>query len=170
MTCVVLRFARRKAAWETADAAQIRDIEFKNKNGDYDLRPSVYEVNQNEVVRAFAEHAAAAPIDPPGAALGIDLSQSGFSLKSEPGNPKFCFTKEKHRELVLSTVADLDEVIAWVCKDINRRRTEITKMSVYQYISERLDALDKEWCDLLKSPDAKDWLKKLDAKRRSGTH
>lgn len=163
MTRVVVRFAKRKAAWETADAAQIREVEFKDKDGRYDLRPSVYEVEQDQVVRAFAEHAAAAPIDPPGSALGVDLRGVRFKLEAEPGNDKFAFTRDQHREIALSSPADLDEVIELACRELAIRRADITKASVYKYVSERLEAQDKEWLDLLESPDAKDWLKKRKA-------
>lgn len=167
MTQVVVRFAKRKAAWETADAAHIRDVEFKDKDGRYDLRPSVYKVEQHQVVQAFAEHAAAAPIDPPGSALGVDFRGVRFKLEPEPGNDKFAFTRDQHLEIALSSKAELDEVIEFACRELTTRRTEIAKASVYKYVSERLEAQDKEWLDLVESPDAKDWLKKLDAKRRA---
>ena len=83
MTQVVIRFAKRKAAWETADPAEIREVEFKDKDGRYDLRPSVYEIDRQQAVRAFAEHAAAAPIDPPGTALGIDLRGVPFKVVAD---------------------------------------------------------------------------------------
>lgn len=168
MTQVVVRFAKRKAVWETADAAQIRDVEFRDKDGGYDLRPSVYEIDQHDMVRAFAEHAAAAPIDPPGRALAINLHGSRFALAKEPGNDTFAFTRDRHRELVLSTQGELDEVIKMACQDLAARQTEITKESVHYYVSGRLAAEDREWCELLASTDAKDWLKKLDAKRKGG--
>lgn len=167
MTRVVVRFARRKAAWETSDPVQIREVEFKDRDGRYDLRPSVYEVETDHVVRAFAEHAAAAPIDPPGSALGVDLRGVRFKLEAEPGNDKFTFTREQHREIALSSLAELDEVIELACRELKTRRTDITKESVYKYVGERLDAQDKEWLDLLESPNAKDWLKKLNAKRKA---
>ncbi len=168
MRQVVVRFAKRKAAWETGDATHIREVEFKDKDGEYDLRPSVYEVDRGEVVRTFAEHAAAAPIDPPGSALGIDLRDLRFPLEPELGNDKFAFTRDRHREMALSSRAELDELIAHACKDLAVRKVEITKTSVYEYVSERLEALDKEWLDVLGSVGAKGWLKKLDAKRQGG--
>ena len=91
-----------------------------------------------------------------------------FELKPEPGNDKFAFTRERHREVALSTRAELDEVIQLACKDLGARRIEITKSSVYQYVSGRLDAHDKEWRDLVEFVDAKDWLKKLDGKKKGG--
>jgi len=163
---VPVRFAKRKAAWETADAAHIREVEFKNKDGQYDLRPSVYEIEKNQVVQAFAEHAAAAPIDPPGSALGVEFGGSRFTLLSTHGNEKFELTGNQHREVALNSKAELDEVIELVCSELTTRQTEITKASVYAYVSGRLDAKDSEWLDLLDSADAKDWLKKLAAKKK----
>ena len=47
MTCAVVRFARRKASWELPDAASIRDVEFKTREGEVDLRPSVYDIDDS---------------------------------------------------------------------------------------------------------------------------
>jgi len=58
---LLVRFAKRKTPWEECDPEQIRESEFKDRNGEgYDLRPSVYDIAPSEVVRTFAEHAAAA--------------------------------------------------------------------------------------------------------------
>ncbi len=167
MTGLVVRFAKRKAAWENPDAATIREVEFKDKNGQYDLRPSTYAVSEEQIVQAFAEHAAAAPIDPPGSALGIDLSGVRFKVEAELGSNKFSFTRDRHREVVLSSTAELDEIIELACREFKRRRRDITKASVYKYVSDRLAANDKEWTDLLESPDAKGWLKTLATKRKT---
>ncbi len=127
MSGLVVRFARRKAAWEAADAAEIREIEFKDKDGKYDFRPSVYEVAEEQLVRAFAEHAAAAPIDPPGSALGIDLSGVRFKVEPQFGSDTFSFTRNRHREIVLSSRSDLDEVIELACRELESRRRDVAK-------------------------------------------
>jgi hypothetical protein len=162
---VVVRFAKRKAAWEGANASEIREVEFKTKDGQYDLRPSVYEVSEEQLVQAFAEHAAATPIDPPGSALGIDFAAVRFKVEPELGSDKFPFTRFRHREVVLSSASELDEVIALACRELASRRRDIPKAAVYAYVGERLAANDREWTDLVESPAARDWLKKLAAKR-----
>lgn len=167
MTRLVVRFAKRKAAWEEANARQIREVEFRDKNGEYDLRPSVYEIEDADLVRAFAEHAAAAPIDPPGSALSIDFLGVRSRLDQQPGNDKFAFTRDRHRELALSTPAELDAAIELVCTDLSARKRATSRSSVYQYVSGRLDANDSEWIDVAESIAAKDWLKRLYARRGS---
>jgi hypothetical protein len=167
VTGLLVRFAKRKAAWETPDPAKIREVEFKDKNGQYDLRPSMYDVAEEQIVQAFAEHAAAAPIDPPGSALGIDFSGVRFKVEAELGSDKFSFTRDRHREVVLSSTSELDEVIELACREFEKRRRDIAKASVFKYVSERLAANDKEWTDLLESPDAKGWLKTLATKRKT---
>jgi hypothetical protein len=161
----VVRFAKRKAVWETADPIQIRDVEFRDKNGEYDLRPSAYEVEEEDIVRTFAEHAAAAPIDPPGSALSIDFEGINVKIEHRPGNDQFAFTRDRHREIVLSTRVDLEAAIQVVCANLTMRKKETSKASVYEYVSGRLEANDNEWLDLAESTSAKDWLKKLYAKR-----
>lgn len=165
MTRLLVRFAKRKAAWEEANAAQIREVEFRDKDGEYDLRPSVYEIDEEDLVRAFAEHAAAAPIDPPGSALSIDFLGVLCRIEPHPGNDRFAFTRDKHRELALSTPAELDAAIEFVCAELCSRKRETSKSSVYQYVSARLEANDGEWRDLAESVAAKDWLKRLYSRR-----
>lgn len=168
MSAVIVRFAKRKAAWETPDITEIRNVEFRTRDGEYDLRPSVYEVEEEQVVQTFAEHAAAAPIEPPGSALGIDFSGVRFKLEVQPGNDKFAFTCACHREFVLATIADLDEIITFACRDLTKRRREIAKDSVTNYVTARLEADDEEWTELLDPPTSK-WLQRLAAKRKAAT-
>ena len=156
-----MRFAKRKAAWETADLGQIRDVEFKDKDGDYDLRPSVYEIDEKQIVQAFAEHAATAPIDPPRSALGIDFSGVQFPLLRKPGGKRFALIREQHREVELDSQSDLEDMIATVCRDLSARRRDVPKSAVYKYVGGQLEAADHEWIDIAESVDAKDWLKRI---------
>jgi hypothetical protein len=138
---------KRKAAWEATDAREIREVEFKTKDGQYDLRPSVYEIEEEELVQAFAEHAAAAPIDPPGSALGIDFFGVRSKVESALGNDKFSFIRAQHREIALSSASELDEVIELARRELSSRRRDIPKASVYTYVSERLAANDRSGRD-----------------------
>ena len=62
----LIRFARRLSSWESEIGDDdLLQTEFWDRNrGRPDLRPSVYELEPAEVVRAFAEHATA--FNPPG--------------------------------------------------------------------------------------------------------
>jgi hypothetical protein len=52
---MLLRIGRRKTSWENLDAREFCDTEFK---GCADLRPSVYEVSVQKVIRVHTEHQA----------------------------------------------------------------------------------------------------------------
>jgi hypothetical protein len=158
---LIIRFARRKAAWESTDAAEIRKVEFTNKNGELDLRPSVYDVDASEVIRTFAEHAAAAPIDPPGSALGVDMSGIRLELNNEPGNKRFAFTRERHREIVVETEAAIEQLISSVLATLASRLHSIPKAEVYAYVASRFQVADDEWVELSESTAAKEWLRTL---------
>jgi hypothetical protein len=165
---LLVRFAKRKTPWEECDPEQIRESEFKDRNGEgYDLRPSVYDIAPSEVVRTFAEHAAAAPIDPPGSALAIDLHGVPFAIGSEPGKPTFAFTCAQHRELVLASKEDVDQVIASALANGANGRIPVPKADVYAYARGRLSANDEEWRTVVESTDAKEWLLKLDKKLKA---
>lgn len=162
MKTVLVRFARRMANWEeTLPVDELQRREFKAKHGGPDLRPSVYEVDREQptLVRTYAEHAHA--IDPPATALGIDASGLGRPVQATPGNPRFAFIREHHRELVLRDEADLHALIEQIAGELPARRQQVTKKEVLDYARERLRDGDPEWTSAADAPDAKQWLTKL---------
>lgn len=159
MTCAVVRFARRKASWELPDAASIRDVEFKTREGEVDLRPSVYDIDDSDLTKAFAEHAAAAPIDPPGSALGVDLAGLEMTLDPTAGNDRFAFTRAHHREIKLESVEQLDTLIDLARVEREKRSRPVLKANVYKYVTECLQAGDPERSDLAGSAAARHWLR-----------
>jgi hypothetical protein len=119
---LVLRFAKRRASREEPTAAGVREIEFTNrKTGVVDLRPSVYAVDEGEVLRAYAEHAAAAPIDPEAAPLGIDLGVMKLLIEASDGSVKFQLTRTRHAEIIVEDVAALDALIDIARRDLPAR-------------------------------------------------
>ena len=127
---MIIRFAKRKAAWEETSAEVIRDIEFRRKDGEYDLRPSVYCIDGRESVRCFAEHAAAAPIEMPASALGLDFTDTKLSLANTPGSSKFKFIEQCHREIIAESATDLCGLIASVLSDSANKKHVIEKRQV----------------------------------------
>jgi len=159
---LVLRFAKRRASWEEPTAAGVREIEFTNrKTGVVDLRPSVYAVDEGEVLRAYAEHAAAAPIDPEAAPLGIDLGGMKLRVEASDGSIKFQLTRTRHAEIVVEDVAALDALIDIARTELPARSRNLKKADVRKFVQEKLAAGNEEWSRLAEEPTCKDWVKKL---------
>ncbi len=154
------RFAKRRAAWESGNPTEIREVEFKSRDGGADLRPSVYQVDDPELVRTYAEHAAAAPLrDPPTTTRCLDLEGTSDEISDEPGNSWFRFSRERHREIVFSGTDALEEMIRIVVRDAARHR-DVKKADILQYARDRFAEKDVEWQALKESDRAPSWVKK----------
>lgn len=172
----LLKFAKRKAAWEDIannkmSIDEFQKTEFRNRDGGPDLRLSVYETEPDHPtsVRAYAEHAAGAPIDPPKATIAVDTSGLWSALEKTPGNPKFSFIKDRHRELVLNDENNLKQLIKDLLLAISSRREALTKNEVVAYARSRIVANDTEWLAVAHSTEGqeKEWIRKL-ADTRAG--
>src|SRR5689334_22337784 len=82
--------------------------------------PSVYEVETHHVVRAFAEHAAAAPIDPPVQRLAstcvvfVSISKRRLATTSSPSHGNSI----ARSPCLLSSLTELDEVIELASREL----------------------------------------------------
>lgn len=81
----LIRFARRLSSWESETGDDdLLQTEFWDRNrGQPDLRPSVYEIEPTDVVRAFAEHATA--FNPPASSGGVDSETLAVRSRSPLG-------------------------------------------------------------------------------------
>jgi hypothetical protein len=159
---LLVRFARRLANWEAhLSVGELQRREFKDRDGGPDLRPSVYELDAGHeaVVRAYAEHATA--FDPPGTALGIDVTDPPRETIPTPSTADFAFTRERHREIKLNDLAELHALIRDVLANLDERRRPVTKREAVAYARLQLERGDEEWQRAVASPDAKPWLVKL---------
>lgn len=164
------RFAKRRAAWIEAAAGKIsidelQAVEFKHRDGGPDLHPSVYLIEQNHAVavRAYAEHVAAAPIDPPKMTIALDTTDVSQVPKTTPGSAKFSFIRERHRELCFDTVEKLKALLHHIVSAFDSRHEEITRAEVIQYAQGRIKSGDEEWYALIRSEDGrkKEWIQAL---------
>lgn len=155
----LVRFAKRRTAWELTSAAEVRDIEFRDRHGQPDLRPSVYRITADEVTRCFAEHAAAVPIDPPRTALGIWAE--GCSPRSLPstGLPTFAFMRDRHEEIHVANIGALTVLVACLLTQPHHR-VDVPLRDVVSYAQKMVAEGDAEWLAVV-SAATKSWLKKL---------
>ena len=157
----LIRFARRLSSWEAETGDDdLLQTEFLDRNrGKPDLRPSVYEIEPSDVVRAFAEHATA--FNPPASTGGVDLGGTGRSIEATPGETGFSFTMEAHRELVLADRDDLLALVRHVRGSMDGRTHHVLRAQVREYARERLLAGDEEWVRAKGEADTQNWLAKL---------
>lgn len=133
-----VRFARRLANWEgELSLAELQEREFKAKDGGPDLAPSIYELNETELLRAYAEHST--QFDPPRESLALDVTGATESTRSMDGNPAFDFIRTRHREVVLPDRAALLRFIAGITATTTGRYV-ITKQAIVGYARDRLSA------------------------------
>lgn len=148
MSKILLRVTKRKAAWEpSASPEETLRTEFRTPTGEIDLRPSVYEIRAEhpQVVRAHAEHAASAGLDPPRGGTNVNLSQEIQTVIRTLGDTKFEFTREAHRELVFQDEQELLSFVREVLAAVEHRGYSTSKQDLLAYVKERLEVSDAEW-------------------------
>lgn len=113
-----------------------------------------------EIVQAYAEHAAAAGMDPPPTAHGLNASQQGRTILETIGSPRFAFIRERHREISLADLNELHDFIGKMLASVIENRHPVTRAEVYAYVRGKLRDGDAEWHGAA-DDGAKSWLVKL---------
>ena len=145
MHTILLRLVKRRTSWEPEiDLDETMETEF-HRNGQIDLRLSVYEVEPRHeaILRVHAEHAATFLQDPPHGGNNLDLR--GVETLKTTGASRFKFTREFHRELVFQDEAELREFISGMCGSLKCRIYRIEKKQIREYITSRFKDGDPEW-------------------------
>jgi hypothetical protein len=159
---VLVRFSRRLASWEPGRTVEeIQRSEFRQKDGTVDFRPSVYEIEVGEMVRAFAEHATA--FNPPSSNAGISFDGLGGQPQATPGKTGFAFTTAAHREISLKSRAELLELIKLVVATLESRVHRVSRADIVTYARARLAANDREWERAVARAQPGTWVRKLAA-------
>ena len=158
---MLLRIGKRRTSCELRDASEFCRVEFVTKDGTLDVNLSVYEVQQNEIVRTRVEHCAGVGMDPPRGGWDYDVSDlhSRSPVKCI-GYTQFVFTQGAHRELRFVNEDELVQFADRLLKDIQNRKVEITKEEMKSYVNVRLREGDIEWLKFLDSnPKCHRWQK-----------
>lgn len=148
---LLLRVGRRKTAWEATTIDNLLKVEFRSGEGEgeIDLNPSVYMVDESQLVQTVAEHAAGIGLDPPRGLDNVNLD-CDRPAASTPGDTGFEFTTAAHCELKFDSVQDLR---AFLLNDIlprfAERRRVASKAQVRDYVRQRQAAGDPEWLSLI---------------------
>jgi hypothetical protein len=168
----VIRMARRRTAWEGASVDDAIDVEFRDRSGAIDLRPSVYVFDAEEpavhpvVVRLRAEHSFSLLQSPNAAGTQINLEgASPCPLTQSPGTTRFEFANASHHELVLAGEPDLRQLVQAAQGTFQQREHPVSRDEAISYATTREDAGDPEWIAVLADPAKKEW-RKLVARHR----
>lgn len=159
----LLRVLRRRTSLETKDAGILCQTEFRTKEGELDLRPSVYETTPERAlaIQVFAEHSASVPLDPPRGGCLVDVTGLfAGAVVPTTGKSLFEYTRIAHREVRLTTVADLLEMGRRLVENGPRQRYDVTKEELRTYVGGHMGAQDPEWTRFATtSPKGPDWVR-----------
>lgn len=154
---ILLRALRRRTSLEAADSRTLQEVEFRNRDGSTDLRPSVYEIDdqQGQVVRTHAEHAAGLALKPAG--VGVDLAgHDQIRTNSTTGRKfSFAFTDARHRELMFRDEAELLNFIEHILAGLASRSRSAAAREILRYAADRCRAEDQEWLAFMEAGEWK---------------
>ncbi len=148
MAKVLLRISKRKTAWEAETGSEETYlVEFRDRAGNPDLSPSVYELEDasGEIVQAYSEHYAGLELDPPRGSTNVDFGGEHEEVTVTPGTSSFIFTQLAHREIKFADSEALRNFVELVFNEAAARRRPTTKKEVKEYVQNRLKADDPEW-------------------------
>jgi hypothetical protein len=160
----LIRFARRRLSiWspERSDP-EIQKVEFTDRDGEPDLRPSVFGIELKDLIRAYAEYATLR--HPLKSTIGINVAGVPWRVNLSPGKTGFRFATDAHREIALRDGEDLLAFIQEIRKDFDNRKHMVEKAQVVEYAGDRLADMDAEWLAAVENartnkPDS--WVAKL---------
>jgi hypothetical protein len=104
--------------------------------------------DREQVVQACAEHAASPPLDPK-ATTNADFDGLTPAPVAVPGNGRFAFTTEAHRNILFESRAALMEAVARVLAEREQRLHNVERAQLGDYVRARRDAGDREWLEFL---------------------
>lgn len=147
MTSLILRMVKRRSSLELSDPHEVCKIEFRNREGDPDLRVSAYEIDDQQpvIVRTHAEHSANIPLQPPGSKVSLHFGGAGVTIPTPES--RFVFTRQAHREVCFIDERELVEAISSVWVDKESRQRQASTDQVRGHVQERLLSQDPEWAN-----------------------
>lgn len=154
MPDLVLRLAWLNAAWglqARSDREQFLRAEFLDEAGNPDLRLSVFVVNErNDVVRVCAECRASSNLGKRGEYFVFNVVGlfEPTMLHKMPGDTRFTFTREAHREIHFENAARLRHFIDDLILSADERKIIVSRVAVKEYFQKQLESNDGEWAAL----------------------
>jgi hypothetical protein len=160
-----IRLLKRRAS-QGRSVEDIRAIEFTNRTGDPDLRPSVYEIvtPPSEIIRACTEHYAAIPLELERTVTSVHTNGDDQNVVFTDGNPKFEFIKTRHREVELENVAALTRFVERLSQCVrNGESSTVMQDQMIRYARNCIERGDPEWTRIASDPQSKGtrWLRSL---------
>lgn len=151
-------------------------FEFKQKNGEWDLKPSVYEIEAETraelhqlLLRVYSEHSASLLERPPRGCSPINTEGAHDpSPTTSPGSTFFSFANSCHREFALGSADELQRLVACLLSEYTIRCQRMVNPSdMLAYASGQLDKKDREWLDFIQThPNGSKWSKRIEKHRK----
>lgn len=163
---MLLRIRKRRTISEPGNRALFLQVEFSDENRNPDLQPSVYDVQVAEIVQTHTEHYAGNNLNPE-SRKDFDVSGLHNDIRVSHGRPPFAFTMAAHRELLFSSVADLEGFVNHLIREVSEREYEVTKSEMRDYVKSRVRDHDCEWLQYGQRARTT-WKKWIDSARDTG--
>ena len=167
---------KRRTSWDEPDLTTIMQVEFRTKDGTWDLRPSVYELEAETgeklrglLIRVYSEHSASLLQRPPKGIPPIDTQDvRGDPPLQSAGTTFFTFANSCHRELMLGSEEELRAFVKVLKDEIGQRRlAEVTAKEMLAYATQLLDRADPEWTAFVANHEnGPKWLKLIQRHKR----
>lgn len=150
------------------------EVEFRDRDGSWDLRPSVYEVRANDetelnriMQRLYTEHAASFLRDPPKSIPPLNMD-TDRSVVSTLGRTFFRLANRCHREIVLQSESDLRNLVRSLQQQLAVRRLNVvTVQEMLDYANARLEEADDEWVSFVRNSEkGSKWLAHVNRHRK----
>ena len=147
MATILLRIGRRRTSAEAENAHCFVEVEFSTKTSQLDLRPSVYEIAEEQLTQAHAEHIASNHLTPR-SARDFDVKDLHSRMAATLGASCFALTRQAHRELTFESEAELHDFAARLLAEESTRSRAISKSDLREYVIAKIRKQDGEWMNI----------------------
>lgn len=161
---MLLRIRRRNTSSESGDLREFLEAEFLTERRQPDLRLSVYEVVDQDTVRAHTEHFAANHLGPQGR-RDFKLDRLFRKMERTLGTSPFALTRNSHRELVFDDWVELEHFALLLMGELEERVVPVEKTEMREYVKARVREEDPEWLTYARTAQ-RDFAKWIDSASR----
>lgn len=140
-----LRVALRRVQDDIRTVDELLRVQFADRSGGLDLRPSFYDVAQSNAVQTYAEHSASFRQSAKSGDMFEIGGLPGGDVVATPGETDFQFTQAAHRELVFQNATGLRSFAQPLMAALAARTVTVKKKDLKAYVQRRLATGDLEW-------------------------
>jgi hypothetical protein len=159
---MLLRMTRLKSALSGSEnSEEVAKLLFCNRDGEYDMRLSVYDVldSQSVIIQISAEHMAHCKLKPEHLWC-LDLSNSlGVMVVPCPDGGCFVFRNNTHCEMLFNSHQQIHQLAAQLLLNHQQRYRQVGKSNIHRYAHDCFIKNDAEWLSVcMGSTKVSDWV------------